>query len=108
MKKEFKIALVFLLAFAAVQIMPNKAQAQPYNGYEYSYDESGNRTSRIYTQVYLKIGINSETRTALGSYDIRISPNPTKGFLHFAYPILKKMIKHKCTYQIFPATSFSL
>jgi hypothetical protein len=89
--KTTKIIMSILLAYAAMQIMPNKAQAQQtYPGYQYSYDKSGDRTSRIYTQVYLKIGINSETITALGNYDIRISPNPTKGILKLSISNLKK------------------
>ena len=90
MKKEIKNLLVLLFTLIAIQLLPNLVQANPYPGYEYSYDESGDRVMRYRTMVYLKTGDTSESISALGSYDISIYPNPTKGLLTLRISNLKK------------------
>ena len=74
------IVLALLALFAAL-LLPTQAVAQLVPGYQYVYDASGNRLSRVFTQVQLKRGDTTETKTLVGNYEVSIFPNPTKGLL---------------------------
>jgi len=62
--------------------MPKQALAQP-NGFAYTYDASGNRLSRTFTQIQLKMGDTTETKAMVGNYKVTFFPNPTKSLLTF-------------------------
>lgn len=51
---KIEIILGIFLVMAMIQFMPKQALAQP-NGFRYTYDASGNRLSRTFTQIQLKI-----------------------------------------------------
>lgn len=80
MKKTFKPILTALLFCAAALLLPEIAQSAP--GYVYYYDVSGTRMTRVYsTAVPLKRGELKETTTLVGTYNVTLYPNPTKGIL---------------------------
>lgn len=91
--------MILLLAILAMQMTPLAIKAKStYNGYEFDYDNhhdgdldlngnpiehfgNGNRTKRVYKSITLKPADTTMTETAVGNFNIRIYPNPTKGQL---------------------------
>ncbi|MDT3738618.1 MAG: T9SS type A sorting domain-containing protein [Candidatus Kapabacteria bacterium] len=77
-----KICVFFIIAFVSMQLYTNQLYAQPTGpGYILTYDDSGNRLSRTFTNVILKSVDTTMTETAVGNFNIKIYPNPTKGQL---------------------------
>jgi hypothetical protein len=79
---------------AIIQFVPNQALAQP-NGFAYTYNASGNRLSRTFTQIQLKMGDTTETKAMVGNYNVTFFFNPTKSLLTFR--INNLAIKDACT-----------
>ena len=80
--KHTKSRFIILLALLTMQLIPALMQSQPYEGYVYTYDENGDRVKRRYsTSLQLKSADTTMTETAVGNFNIKIYPNPTKGQL---------------------------
>lgn len=84
MSTQTKLIFTALLALCAALMLPTQAEAQ-YYGYLYTYDASGARTTRMYSQNFVlgqaKRGDTTETKTLVGSYEVSIFPNPTRNLL---------------------------
>lgn len=81
MKKQ-RLIFSILFVMAMVQFLPKQALALP-NGFAYTYDASGNRLSRTFTEIQLKMGDTTETKAMVGNYNVTFFPNPTKSLLTF-------------------------
>lgn len=79
---KLEIILGILFVMAMIPVMPEQALALP-NGFAYTYDASGNRLSRTFTQIQLKMGDTTETKAMVGNYNVTFFPNPTKSLLTF-------------------------
>ena len=93
-----KLLLLFfmslLLFFAIKKSKADDPPPLPVPAYVYTYDASGNRTSREYQTVYLRPG-NTDTdtvahKTSVSEHIISIFPNPTQGFLKVTITNLQK------------------
>jgi YD repeat-containing protein len=80
MKSIVRNSIFLMIALAAMHIFTVGISAQP-NGYVFTYDGSGNRLSRTFTQIILKSADTTMTETTVGNFNIKIYPNPTKGQL---------------------------
>ena len=76
------ISLV-LVVIISVTLLPLNMQSQMKPGYEYSYDNHGNRVKREGKIVQLKSADTTMTETTVGYFNIRIYPNPTSDFITF-------------------------
>lgn len=81
MKNLTKILISVMIVFLIMQLSAFQVNAQPPNGYKYTYDDSGNRLTRTFEHIVLKSADTTMTETTVGNFNIRIYPNPTKGQL---------------------------
>lgn len=101
------MCLLYRIAVLAMLFIPTAIIAQTYD-FIYGYDATGNRTSRTFS---LKSAIIppkdtvsitkefSQTKQEIfedkiGDYNIRIFPNPTKGFVNIEIPDIAQQSAH--------------